>query len=455
VGLYRPDSGTEVRDFYNPLLTNGADPWVNRHTDGRYYLVVTTGDDVTLHRSDTLTGIAAGERKVVWTPPAKGPTSKGLWAPELHYLRGKWYVYVAADDGRNENHRMYVLENTSGDPFEGTFSLKGKIADPSADRWAIDGTVLDVGGRLYFLWSGWEGTEDVSQFLYIASMSDPWTLSSQRVEISRPTYPWETRGAPPSVNEGPQVLIRDRTIFLIYSASGSWTDYYCLGLLRASIDADLLNPSSWTKHPQPVFESGNGVVAPGHCSFTTAPDGSEEWILYHAAKFPGAGWNRSVRAQRFEWNPNGTPRFGQPAPSNIPIPLPPGEPSRIRYEAEDARLHGQNSVAHHTGASRGKLVKSMDTPGSSIEFAVVVRQAGLYSLIVRCANGDSARKPAECRLTVNDAPARTLRIPHVGPGNLAKIAVTTQLQAGCNKVWIGDATHAVEIDCVDVVPVKK
>jgi GH43 family beta-xylosidase len=456
VALYRPDAGTEVRDFFNPVLVDGADPWVYRHADGRYYLAVTTGDDVSLIRSGTLTGLSAGDRKVVWTPPAAGPTSSGIWAPELHFLRGKWYVYVAADDGANANHRMYVLENPAADPFDGEFALKGKVADPAADRWAIDGTVFDIDGRLYFVWSGWEGTEDVCQVLYIAPMSDPWTLSGPRVEISRPTYPWEMRGAPPSVNEGPQVLVRGRTVFLVYSASGSWTDHYCLGLLRASADADLLDPSSWAKHPSPVFEAGNGVVGPGHCSFAVSPDGSEDWLLYHAAKFPGAGWNRSVRAQRFTWNDDSTPRFDRPAPPDATLPLPRGEPPRRRYEAEDAELGGAAAVARHPSASRGAAVRSLDLPGSFVDFVVSARRAGAHHLIVRFANGDPERKAATRTIAVNSGPVRVVRFPYVGMGNWSCVAVPVELQIGMNRLRFGHTNNAVgigalEVDCLDVI----
>jgi GH43 family beta-xylosidase len=451
-GLYRPDAGAEVRDFFNPLLPDGADPWVYRHADGRYYLTVSTGDNVTLIRSGTLTGLAAGERKVVWTPPKSGPVSKGLWAPELHFLRGKWYVYVAADDGENAHHRMYVLENPAADPFAGAFVLKGKLADPATDRWAIDGTVLELGGRLYFIWSGWEGSEDVCQILYIAPMSDPWTLAGPRVEISRPTHPWETRGAPPAVNEGPEALVRGRTVFLVYSASGSWTDHYCLGLLTASADADLLAPASWTKHAHPVFEGGNGVVAPGHCSFTTSPDGTEDWLLYHAAKFPGAGWDRSVRAQRFTWSADGAPRFGRPAPPNVPVPLPRGEPPRRRYEAEDAELGGAAQVAPDPAASRGAKVVSLDAPGSYLEFAVAARRAGAYHLSVRYANRDPDRAVATQALAVNGGPALPVRYPYAGPGMWLTVSIPVELKAGVNQIRFMAADHAAEIDCLDVVP---
>lgn len=313
--------------FCPVLVADGADPWAFRHTDGTYYLLVTTGDDITIRRAATLSGLGEGERAVVWRPPPGGPHSHDLWAPELHHLDGKWYVYVAADDGDNATRRMIVLENPAADPFAGTFSFKSVIADPAADRWAIDGTVFEWAGRRYFVWSGWEGFEDVRQDLYIAPMADPWTLAGPRVCISRPTHPWETVDDP-DVNEGPQALTRDGRLFLVYSASGGWTDDYCLGRLDLRPGGDPLDPAAWVKHPEPVFRSAGGVFAPGHCSFVTSPDGAEDWIVYHAAKARGSGWDRSVRAQPFGWGPDGAPRFGFPVRPDLPLRRPSGERRR-------------------------------------------------------------------------------------------------------------------------------
>lgn len=188
----------------------------------------------------------------------------GIWAPELHYINGAWYIYYAKDDGDNVNHRMYVMENTSADPTQGTWQYKGQITD-STNKWAIDGTVLQVNGQLYFIWSGWEADANVRQNLYIAHMSNPWTIDSNRVEIARPTYAWETNHSP-NVNEGPQVIVRNGVISLVYSASGSWTNDYCLGLITANASSNLLNPASWNKRSQPIFQSGNGLYGPGHHS---------------------------------------------------------------------------------------------------------------------------------------------------------------------------------------------
>jgi GH43 family beta-xylosidase len=438
-----------TRTFYNVLLPDGADPWVYKHTDGVYYMTVTTGRNITLWRSATLSGIGGGEKRVVWTPPASGPSSRNLWAPELHYLQKKWYIYFAADDGKNENHRMFVLENENPDPFKGDFLLKGQIFDARADRWAIDGTVLDAGDKLYFIWSGWEGDTNDRQNLYIAPMKDPFTISGPRVEISRPTFDWEQVGKP-HVNEGPQVLVKGQTINLLYSASGSWTDDYCLGLLTAEVGSDPLSPRSWKKHDKPVFRSDKGIFGPGHASFVKSPDGKEDWVVYHAARFQGSGWTRNVRAQPFAWSKDGTPVFDSPVPPDKPIALPGGEPPHDRYEAEEGQLAGEARTAKHPGASKGIKVGSIDTPESSVEFAVSVPDAGKYLVAVRFGNGTRRDKDASHRVTVNGGDCGDIRYPNSGTDNWSNAFRELELRKGMNTIRLGKGDGFAEIDCLDV-----
>ena len=217
---------------------------------------------------------------------------------------------------------MFVLEGSSQNP-QAPFVFRGKLSAPT-DRWAIDGTVLQMpGDKLYFLWSGWDGTENVAQNLYIAPMSDPLTISGERVCISRPEHDWEKRGQP-LINEGPQVLWHGDKLFVIYSASGSWGDDYCLGQLAWS-GGDVLDSKSWVKKPTAVFSRAEKVFGPGHCSFVKSRDGSEDWIVFHTAKYSGAGWKRQVQTQRFTWNPDGSPKFGEPVPVGVPLLVPGGD----------------------------------------------------------------------------------------------------------------------------------
>lgn len=299
--------------FKNPLLADGQDPWVVQEGDLYHYCYSKDGK-VMLRSTTDITKLKDANEKVLWQPEEGKPYSKELWAPELHFLNGHWYVYVAADDGKNENHRMYVLKSET-ESVNSLFELKGKITD-SSDKWAIDGTVFPYKGNLYFIWSGWEGDVNEAQHLYIASMDSPTSILSERVLISSPEYDWEIRGSEnglPTINEGPQILHKDDRVFLTYSASGSWTDFYCLGALELTGD-DPLKKESWTKIQQPVFEGNLYTTSPGHASFIKVND--KDCIVYHAAKTKGAGWDRYVKLQPFTWQ-NGVPVFGEPIKDGV------------------------------------------------------------------------------------------------------------------------------------------
>jgi len=125
--------------------------------------------------------------RTVFHPPADVAYSREIWAPELQRIRGRWYIYFAASDGVNANHRMYALQAVGDDP-QGDYVLKGRVGDPS-DRWAIDGVALELRGKLYFVWSGWpEAKGDFPQVLYIAAMRDPWTIAGRRHLLVAPEH---------------------------------------------------------------------------------------------------------------------------------------------------------------------------------------------------------------------------------------------------------------------------
>jgi GH43 family beta-xylosidase len=306
--------------FTNPIANSGADPWVIRHGDD-YFLVQSRRGQVVVVRAASPVDLGTNPAVTVWTPPSGQPYSKELWAPELHYLQDKWYIYVAADDGNNDHHRIYVLEGSSQNPQD-PFLFRGELKLPD-DRWAIDGSAFTMSNRLFFIWSGWVGTSNVDQRIYIAELQDPLTPKGGRVCISVPELDWEKRDGPPSINEGPEALSHDGHLFIIYSASGSWADNYCLGQLTFT-GGDPLRAESWVKKSVPVFSRAKDVFGPGHCCFVKSPDGTEDWIIYHAAKYSGAGWNRNLRAQKFTWAPDGSPDFGTPVSTSLPLPRPAG-----------------------------------------------------------------------------------------------------------------------------------
>jgi GH43 family beta-xylosidase len=312
----------QAESLTNPLLPSGADPWVI-WKDGYYYYTNTLGNRLSLWKTRKIQDLRTVTPTTVWTPPATGPNSKAIWAPELHFLDGKWYLYYTATDAQHDGDAtryVFVLENASPDPTKGTWTDKGRI---NTEYSGLDGTVFEHRGKRYFAYSAYVGPQSV---LAIAEMRNPWTLAGKQAVIAKPTEYWEKFGGR-EILEGPEFLAGPKgQVFIIYSASACWADEYALGMLTADAKADLLDATSWTKTPQPVFgqSAQNNVYAPGHNSFFTSPDGKESWILYHANTGPGQGCDhrRSPRAQKFLWTVDGKPDFGVPVKADSVLTAP-------------------------------------------------------------------------------------------------------------------------------------
>lgn len=314
--------------FRNPLNTaEGSDPYMVYY-DCFYYLTATTWNStLTIAKAATLAELKTTKPVTVWTG-TESSSCCNAWAPELHQLNGpnglRWYLYYTAGPaGTNfDGQRNHVLESEGTDPM-GPYKYKARIYDTKNDTWAIDASVVTIQNKLYFLFSAWEGDY---QNLYIAAMTDPWTISGSRVRISQPTNSWETSQS--NVNEGPVALQRNGRTFVIYSASGCMGPDYKLGMLTLT-GSDPLSASSWTKSAQPVFEraDANSVYGPGHNGFFKSPDGKEDWIVYHAnaSSSGGCDTKRTTRAQKFTWNSDGTPTFGAPVSTTTDLPAPSGE----------------------------------------------------------------------------------------------------------------------------------
>ena len=287
-----------TREVTNPINPGGNDPDVVYH-DGYYYYCWSAGTGVMVSRAESLDKISSERGNRVYSAPSDTMYSGEYWAPELHYIQGEWYIYVAADNGQDVNHRMYVLKGKTQDPTK-SFEFVGQITDPS-NKWAIDGTVVTIKDELYFVWSGWNGDNDGgNQRIYIAHMSDPCTIDSNRVQLSAHENSWEG-----GVNEGPYGVEIDGVTYIIYSANGSWADDYCLAYLKLEPGADPLKARSWTKSISPILSKSKVAYGPGHASIVKLDDGSY-WMVYHANLESGTGWNgRSVWIQPLTFKANG------------------------------------------------------------------------------------------------------------------------------------------------------
>jgi GH43 family beta-xylosidase len=303
----------------NPLVPNRADPHIHRHTDGHYYFTATVPeyDRIVLRRSRTIEGLATADEAVVWRKHATGEMGAHIWAPEIHRIGGKWYIYFAAAPAESVwDIRMWVLENSHPDPLQGTWVERGQVKT-AWETFSLDATTFTHRGTRYLAWAQHEPGMDNNTALWLSEMENPWTLKGPQIRLTTPEYDWECVGF--KVNEGASVIARNGRLFMTYSAAATDANY-CMGLLTADADADLMNPASWTKSPTPVFTSNDstGQYGPGHNSFTVAEDGRTDVLVYHARQYreitgdPLDDPNRHTRVQELGWNPDGTPDFGVP-----------------------------------------------------------------------------------------------------------------------------------------------
>lgn len=316
--------------FTNPVW-DGADPWMVKHNN-EYVYCWSGGGGVNVSRSPKMT--KRGETKKIWKAPETGWNKACLWAPEIHFIQGRWYVYYAAGESGPPfiHQRTGVLRSKTDDVFSeyedmGVLYTGDNPADPVSNVWAIDMTILEHKNKLYCIWSGWikqETTDATPQHLYISEMENPWTMKGKRVKLSSPGESWET-GGPLNLNEGPQILKNGDKVFVIYSCRESWLVEYRQGMLQLiNPDGNLLDPANWKKSG-PVFQGNSQVLGVGHCSFVKSPDNTEDWIVYHSKKSSKPGWERDVRMQPFTWNADGTPNFGHAVPAGKACPVPSGE----------------------------------------------------------------------------------------------------------------------------------
>ncbi len=331
LGLLAFGSAAEPPTYANPLVLQRADPWVVRHSDGYYYFMGTVPeyDRLELRRAKTLDGLGAATAKIIWTQHVTGAMGAHIWAPEIHFTARKWYVYFAAGAAEKVwDIRIYVLENSSPNPLEGEWIERGQL-NTGWESFALDATTFEHKGVNYLLWAQKDPKIKGNTNLYLAKMDTPWSITGPAVLLSRPEFDWEQVRY--WVNEGPAVIKHQGHIFITYSAAGTGAEY-CLGLLDARDDANLLDPAAWKKSPQPVFitSAHNGVFGPGHNCFTT--DGKTDILVYHARDYrdikgdPLHDPNRHTRAQAIHWNGNGTPDFGVPVRTT---PEPPAGPSTV------------------------------------------------------------------------------------------------------------------------------
>ena len=321
-GFSNPISDYLPDDFPDPSFV---------YYEGNYYGVHSENGStqIAVYKSRTLKDLYfRGTKTIVFVAPKNTIGSEAIWAPFLQYIQGNWYIYYTASyGGKVENHRMFALMGNTQDP-QGSYYDLSTISAQNTNFYAIDGKVIvkPTDGSLYFVWSG--SAKLPQQNIYIAPMGDPTYINGPAVMISGSNANWEN-----PVHESPDFIYKNGKSIISYSTGqllNPGPEGYKTGTLT-NTDGNYLRASSWIKSSGSVFEYYSGadgeVYAPGATRFIKSPDGTEDWLVYHAKHFNDNNYNREVRAQKFTWDANNNPLFEHPIPSGVIMPVPSGEES--------------------------------------------------------------------------------------------------------------------------------
>lgn len=278
----------QTTEYNTPFIMHRADPQVYKK-DGIYYFTATSPayDKIVLRSADTIDGLKEAEEIVVWEKHETGAMAAHIWAPELHFVMGKWYIYFAAGELPNIwAIRPYVLECTGMDPMKDPFTELGMMQAAEDDEFSfhsfsLDATVFEQDGEWYYVWAEKVGVGKMISNLYIAKLETPNRLKTVQVLLTTPDYDWERIGY--WVNEGPYVLKHNGKLYLTFSASATGA-CYCVGMMVAEEGSDLLDPCSWEKFRNPVLvtDAEKGIYGPGHNSFVKNEDDTEDVMIFHA-----------------------------------------------------------------------------------------------------------------------------------------------------------------------------
>ncbi|MFE9577301.1 family 43 glycosylhydrolase [Nocardia sp. NPDC006044] len=319
MGKHAHSAGTDgtFRNALNPA----ADPFLTYYA-GSYYLSTSQDTALRIWKAESLGDLAAAQPNTVWCDPDPS-RNRDMWAPSFRLFEGHWYFYYSAGDGSRDGHRLYVLQSEGSDPL-GPYTFAGQLGAPEV--WSIDPELLQLGDQLYLLWSG------PNNLLHIAAMSDPVTVSGRAVYLP-------SAGGCDEVREAPTTIQRNGTTYLVYSTCDTGKPDYQLWMHSLPPGADPLVPANWHQHPTALFTRNDpaGVFGPGSNGFFQSPDGTEDWIVYHAKDTSEYTYDRrTTRAQKFTWNTDGTPDLGTPLSLDTDIPLPSGDP--LASNTDDDRV---------------------------------------------------------------------------------------------------------------------
>ena len=372
VAVFSFNAAAQVTSYSNPLY-QGEDPWAI-YRNG-YYYVCTSGpvNPTAVYVSKSRTLLDRGPKIKVWED---ADNYHRVFAPELHYINGKWYIYLCADaSSRSWAHHAVVLEGSTGDPQDG-FINRGILftGDVNGNFQANDFTVLTYNSQLYAFWGSLN--DAYVNGVVMAPMASPTSITAYRREIGL-------------MAEGPRAIIRNNKIIMTGAAGAFASKSYCIIAVLYNGTGSIQDRANWTSLGT-LFSTTTDVWGPSRASYTVSADSTEYWMMYHSKIF-NADDNgmRQVNIKKFTFKTDDTPDFGTPPGPSAVVAKPSGDPGTgTVYQAESAALTGgaaaNSSRSNYTGSG---YVDGFTAAGASATFTVQAPDSGNYWVTLRYANG--------------------------------------------------------------------
>ena len=280
------------RDFADTF----ADPAVIKAKDGYWYAYGTTdplreGEGTrhiipTARSTDLVNWTYVGDAFTEATLPAWAAPDAALWAPDIRYLDGTYYLYYVVTqttltDGPNDNAIGVATSDSptgpwtdSGDPVVGP--RPGASGNPDDFRWTFDPSQFtDIDGTRYLYYGSYYGG------IFVTELSEDGTEA-----VGEPTMV-----AIDNRYEGAYVVRHGRWYYLFASeancCAGPTTGYTVFAGRSASprgpfVDRDGISlVTSRVGGTIVVTPNGNTWVGTGHNAVVTDLAG-QDWFVYHA-----------------------------------------------------------------------------------------------------------------------------------------------------------------------------
>lgn len=329
--------GTVKNSTYNsPLAKFRADPFVAyNQKEGMYYLTGSNLNEksasgggaytsIVLRRAKSINGLTDAKETSIWknktiqvSENRKDVITSWYWAPELHYIAGKWRIIAMGTvkstvDGTvvNDGWAQCVFTCEGDDLMDrNNWQYNGYIGKTTDKQkvGAFDTTFFEHDGKCYYV-----TPRDTKIFITTVDPEDLTTPTGPCVQISKPDRSFERNlGSGQDIEEGPAVLIHEGKVFVTYSCA-TVDMHYGVCLVYADLNDDLMKASSWHKYQAPLLTTADlthtiqegvftkdtakngeykGIFGPGHNSFTVDENGNPV-IVYHARNwddsYPGA-----------------------------------------------------------------------------------------------------------------------------------------------------------------------